>query len=412
MPLPLPTPIFDTKDTLDSTLVPSTFQEHSWTGKDLSFAKEFLNQYVHKESTFRAYRREIERLLQWSWSIHEKSVLTLERADFEQYIEFCMNPPVSWIGTKTVSRFTNHEGGRIRNKSWRPFVMSIPKREFKKGVKPDRKNYRASEKSIREIFIICGSFYSMLTNEGTISLNPILLIRQKSKYYTRVQGETKVDRILTARQWQYSITVTQELAQSNPAKHERSLFILSSLYLMYLRISELVASEDWQPSMSDFSQDASGSWFFKVLGKGNKLRTVSVSDGMLTALKRYREHLNLTPLPSPTERMPLIGKLKGKGPIKSDREIRSIVQFCFDSAGVKLRAEGHEIDADLLETATVHWLRHTGISDDLNKRGRPMIHVRDDAGHEKSTTTDRYNNSDIKERYMSAKTKTVKPSEE
>ena len=52
-----------------------------------------------------------------------------------------------------------------------------------------------------------------------------------------------------------------------------------------------------------------------------------------------------------------------------------------------------------LEYATVHWLRHTGISDDINKRGRPMNHVRDDAGHSSSAITDRYNNTEWLERH-------------
>jgi len=37
-----------------------------------------------------------------------------------------------------------------------------------------------------------------------------------------------------------------------------------------------------------------------------------------------------------------------------------------------------ESDADNLQSATVHWIRHTGISDDVKKR--PKEHVRDDAG--------------------------------
>jgi len=197
------------------------------------------------------------------------------------------------------------------------------------------------------------------------------------------------------------------MADQNPKKHERTLFILSILYLLYLRISELAASDRWLPQMGHFYQNSEGSWFFKVLGKGNKLRTISVSDGMLKALERYRTHLNLTPLPVPGEQHPLIPKIKGKGAVTTARDIRKIVQACFDLAAQRLRDEKHPNDADSLEAATVHWLRHTGISDDINKRGRPMVHVRDDAGHEQASITDRYNNSDIQERYLSGKAKQV-----
>ena len=53
----------------------------------------------------------------------------------------------------------------------------------------------------------------------------------------------------------------------------------------------------------------------------------------------------------------------------------------------------------------MHWLRHTGISDDINKRGRPIAHVRDDAGHSNSAITDRYNDIERTDRYRSAKNK-------
>jgi len=70
-----------------------------------------------------------------------------------------------------------------------------------------------------------------------------------------------------------------------------------------------------------------------------------------------------------------------------------------------LRATGFSAEADSFESATVHWLRHTGISDDINMRGRPVAHVRDDAGHSSSAITDRYNDIDLIERHQSAKYK-------
>lgn len=407
-----PKPLFDTIKNFNATPLPYDFDGMDWYKKDYQLACDFLKQYNGSASTFRAYRREIEKLLQWSWLIAKKSVLELKRDDVEKYIEFCMKPPKSWIGVKNVARFINRNGQRTPNPEWRLFVVSVSKAEFKKGNRAKVEDYKASEKTIKEVFVISSSFYTSLVNEGIIDINPVLLIKQKSKYYTRTQGDQKVERLLSERQWKYCINVAKEMADMMPDKHERTLFIMSILYLMYLRISELAASEKWKPEMGHFYQNGEGSWFFKVLGKGNKLRNISVSDGVLKALRRYRKHLNLTALPTPGEQTPLISKIRGKGAITSDRDIRNIVQDCFDKAVTHLRDKGFDDDANALETATVHWLRHTGISDDLNKRGRPMVHVRDDAGHEKSTTTDRYNNSDIQERYLSAKNKQVELKEE
>ena len=63
-------------------------------------------------------------------------------------------------------------------------------------------------------------------------------------------------------------------------------------------------------------------------------------------------------------------------------------------------------DALDLKESTVHWLRHTGISEDV--RSRPREHVRDDAGHATMATTDRYIESDQRERHYSGKKKPVK----
>ena len=89
---------------------------------------------------------------------------------------------------------------------------------------------------------------------------------------------------------------------------------------------------------------------------------------MLIALKRYRAHRNLPPLPLPNEQNPLLPKEKGQGAITSSRHMRHLIQLCFDQTIEKLRKDHYADETNTLEAATVHWLRHTGISDDINKR--------------------------------------------
>ena len=117
-------------------------------------------------------------------------------------------------------------------------------------------------------------------------------------------------------------------------------------------------------------------------------------------------HLLLYIVGDPGEQIPLISKTKGKGSITSTRQIRSIVQQCFDATYDRMKADGLEDDAIELKTATVHWLRHTGISEDV--KFRPREHVRDDAGHASMATTDRYIDSDLRERHESGRNKRIK----
>ena len=181
---------------------------------------------------------------------------------------------------------------------------------------------------------------------------------------------------------------------------------LSCLYGMYLRISELTASRLWVPQMNHFYQDMDENWWFKTVGKGNKERDISVSNAMLEALKRYRKYLGLSPLPSPRENIPLISKNHGEGPITSTRHIRRIVETCFNTAIERMQADGFTEESEQLKSATVHWLRHTGISDDV--KIRPREHVRDDAGHSSSAITDKYIDIELRLRHASAKKKSIK----
>ena len=401
--IPTPKPLIDTCEQLKEknwqTFVPPSFAPY-----DLSCVLDYLKQYDNNKSTFESYRRETERLIQWAWLIEKRSLLDLKRQDIENYIQFCLNPPKSWIGYKKVSRFIIRNDERIPNPGWRPFVATVSKIDHKNGLKPDKQNYQLSQKAIREIFTVLSSFYNYLALEEKVSINPIMLIKQKSKYIQKNQQQPQVMR-LSVKQWQTCLDTVKEMAINAPDKHERTLFIISALYLLYLRISELCASERWVPAMGHFYQDSQGCWWFKTVGKGNKMRDIAVPDDMLTALKRYRMSMQLTPLPSINDQTPLLAKEKGKGAMASSRHIRRLVQDCFDSTILKLRNTGFTTEADSFESATVHWLRHTGISDDINMRGRPIAHVRDDAGHSSSAITDRYNDIDLIERHKSAKHK-------
>jgi len=231
-----------------------------------------------------------------------------------------------------------------------------------------------------------------------------MLLRQKSRFLKKKQGPRKIRR-LSELQWQAVLEYTQLLAEDNPRQHERTLFMLTALYAMYLRISELLASERWTPTMNNFHKDSENRWWFTTVGKGNKERNIAVSDAMLKSLKRWRKYLGLTALPSPADSSSLIPKIKGKGALSNTLTVRKQIQLCFDGASEKLKSEGFEEEANTLLEVTVHWLRHTGISEDV--KYRPREHVRDDAGHGSSSITDLYVDVELAARHKSAKSKPI-----
>ncbi len=399
----LPTPIFDSIEHLGVQAPPEGLSTPFC--QDFSACCEFLLAYKESKATFNTYRRDVERLAQWSWLVAKTPILSLQRKHIEEFIAFCKSPPKAWIGLKRVSKFTNSNGTRAPNKDWRPFVATVKKSAYKDEVRPEKHNFELAPKSVKELLAVLSTFFSFLVLEEYRQNNPVQLIRQKGRLIRREQGLPKIRR-LSLTQWNHVLSAAEEMAAEQPEFHERTLFVMAALYSMYLRISELVASEEWQPSMNNFARDENNSWWFEVLGKGNKLRRIAVSNDMIKALKRWRLHLGLSPLPSPADDFPLLPKVRGSGPMTDTSYIRKIVQQCFDNAVESLSAAGLEEEAGSLKDATVHWLRHTGISEDV--RRRPREHVRDDAGHSSGAITDQYIDVELQERAKSARNKPIR----
>lgn len=368
--------------------------------EDLVHSLSFLLSYNGSSATFNSYRREVERLLQWSWLVRGTSLEHLRRQDLEDYVHFCQAPPKAWIGNKQVARFKEHQGERTANKEWRPFVSQAAKNGDEEAA------FALSQKSLQALFAVLSTYFNYLLQEDYLQINPIALIRQKSKFLQRHAYKEPIRRISNL-QWDYVLETVEAMAKDNPAEHERSLFVMRLLFGLYLRISELVADERSTPMMGDFHTDADGNWWLRVVGKGNKARLVTVSDDLIDALKRYREHLGLARLPHVGEQFPLVPKIKGQGPVTSTRQIRYLVQSCFDASYERMRSQGLEDEAQELKVATVHWLRHTGISEDV--KFRPKEHVKEDAGHSSMATTDRYIDTELRERHASARFKKLKP---
>lgn len=409
--LPIPQPLFDTKEMLEeeqpsiltyiqSLKIPEALKEYK-------LCTEFLKSYANSNDTFTAYRREVERLLHWSWLICQKHIAALTRNDIRDYLQFVHEPPLHWLASSVAHRFKeNRQGERLPNPAWRPFVVKISKNARKLGQEPDKSLYKLSNKSIEAIFAVLSSLFTYLQQEEYLEVNPVALIRQKKGYIQRQQTR-KVTRRLSRVQWLYVINTCEEMAEED-AQHERTLFLMSAFYLLGLRISELAWHEDRLAEMGNFAPDKRGLWWYTTIGKGNKTRDVAVPDELLNALKRYRVSLNLTPLPHRGDNTPLFPKYKGKDGLGT-RQIRNIVQTVFDRAIDKLKQAGKIDEADDLAAATVHWLRHTAISTEIEYR--PREHIRDDVGHENPATMDKYIDTDRVARHLSAKSKPLKPGE-
>ncbi|WP_095158127.1 tyrosine-type recombinase/integrase [Pseudomonas sp. Irchel 3E13] len=370
------------------------------TGSYLA-VRDFLHSYDGNEGTFNSYRTHVERLLLWCILVAKQPILSMRRTDAEAFMEFCLKPPAHWIGPVVKSRFVR-VGARkkaptdvyVINDAWRPFNLTQPKVVRKLADEanveaPAPTAYRMSSGSVAQVFAACQSFFQFCTDEDLADANPFRAVKQKSRFTQRNTREVR-GRSLTTLQWDFVIETAELMADEDP-EHERTLFILVTLFSLYLRISDLVGREGWEPTMGSF-QKQGDDWWFHAIRKGNKKDKVSVRHDYLAYLKRYRATLSLSPLPYPGEQAPLLRTLNGRAGL-SDRHVRALIQGVFDRAVDRMKADGQpEDEITNLRAASLHWLRHTSATFDAEFRD--MKDLQADLGHESlSTTQDNYYDS-------------------
>jgi integrase len=409
MSIPIPVPLFGGQTDLlgripDTVKTYLSFIQLDELEEEYDWAVQFLMLYSEGNDTFVSYRRELERLCQWSWVIHNKPFRLLQQQDIILYLNFLRKPPKQWIGIQQATRFIQTHQGLRPNPQWRPFWVRVHKRAHREGVTPSVAQYRLGPAGFRAVFAILGSFFSYLQEQGHMQHNPVRQIRQK-KQWIRTEQQHRVTRKLTHLQWDWIIRCIHQKA-TDDSTYERHLFLISVLYLLGLRISEVSETKGRVPTMGDFVRDQAGLWWFQTVGKGNKFREIAVPDDLLHALKRYRLSLGLSALPYRGDQSPLLPKMRGYGGLGT-RQVRHLVQYMFDLAIDSFRDAGQEHESLDLSQATVHWLRHTAISLDVTHR--PQDHVRADVGHDNPSVTAMYIETDRMARHRSARSKSLMP---
>ena len=376
---------------------------------DVIQSQSFLRSYGRKsEATYRSYRNEIERFLLWAWSQQEKTINQLTRQDLERYFDFAKKPPKSWVSDSVQTRFKLVSGEYRINEKWRPFAIKISKYDRKKQIENSsspnviKRSHELSGEAMKICFSAISSFYDYLTYEGYTFGNPIPAIRKQSPYLLKGTTQTSVKR-LSKLQWDYVLSCCEQAADQD-SKYERMLFLVALLKSLYLRISELSVRKNWNPIWEHFWEDNQGNQWLKVLGKGNKIRDISVPNALFPYIKRY-ESYRASISTSFSAKDPIVSKNRGLGGMSS-RQLRNIVQEAFDNTYEMMKKKGYREESKALQSATTHWLRHTGASEDIATR--PLKHMADDLGHSSMGTTDQvYIQSDMKERAITGKDRKV-----
>lgn len=421
MQLPPVIPLFDSIDFIqignplvNQHITQLSLGELDEAGLVFEHASDWLFEQKYNENNYKAYRSELTTFLHWCFDVIKLNVSTVGRREVGLYIEYCKQPPSELIGYFNVAQFKQDKatGERTPNPSWLPF----------RGKKVDGKTlpYVLSDSALKTKVAILSSFYSYLMGEDFCEKNPAQMWLNKSRFSSRQKYRLNTDDdnqlAFTELQWSYIISTVEKLAKAQPELHQRSLFLIKLIYSCYLRVSEVSARAGYSPVMSQFKQNRqTGIWSFHIpKSKGGKSRSVAVSKALLDALTQYRSYLKLSPLPSSSEQHPLIvrqkapGRGREVGSINANlgiRQIREEVDKIIEIAAISIENDGFVEDAQQMRRLSIHNIRHTGITHDININGRPLSHVQADAGHESIDTTSQYLHTTQIERHESAQNK-------
>ncbi len=327
---------------------------------DLEAVQAWLAEFHDSPNTFRAYRKEVERLLLWSFQELSKPLSALMREDLARYVAFLEDPQPRdvWCGPRQPRD----------NPAWRPFEGPL------------------TAASRRQVLVILNSMFTYLVDAGYLASNPISLIRRRGRIAKR--EATTIERFLEQDVWEHVLKFIDGMprnTQGQRARQERVRYLFSLLYLLGPRVSE-VASH----TMGSFVERR-GKWWWRVLGKGEKEALIPVNQEMVSALERYRTFLGLSPMPDPEETTPLVPNIGGSRGITANMVYRIVKDVLQRAADALEPMDPHK--AQKLRRASTHWLRHTAVTHQTDA-GIELRYVNRSARHANLETTKIYLHAD------------------
>lgn len=327
----------------------------------------WLNEYRQSKATYQSYLKEAERLLLWCILQHKKPFSSLDREDFEAYFSFLLNPDPKalWCGPKR---------GKRGSPTWRPFVKGLSKSAHSTSV------------------TIINSLMNYLVDGRYLQFNPISLMRRKKQFSNPINKMISVERILEKDEWEAILQSVDAMPSETPHQRdekERMRFLISILFLLGLRINELV-THSW-----DSFRKIRGDWWFFVTGKGDKEGSIPVNNCLIDAIKRYRTYLRLSSMPSPGEVSALIASWSTGEPI-SARQINKLLKKIALTAAQQFANQPKK--QEKLKHFSAHWIRHLSATYQ-DEKGIEFKYIKANHRHENAETTRRYIHSQEKDRH-------------
>jgi site-specific recombinase XerD len=322
---------------------------------DVEIAREFIANGELSAKSIANTEKELYRFLTWCREEAKKALAQLNVADLNAYKEFLRNPPPDWISTTKWPR---------SDPRYRPFTGPL------------------SDPSRRQAMIAVKGLLAFAEQTGYLRRNPGALVRN-----VRAPLASRITRYLTPEAIALAVaTVARRLPDSPAAlrRRERDRFLLIAFAHTGARLNEIVGAD----MGAIYSED--GRWWIDVLGKGNKPRRLPVPDDMLGAFRQYREAYGLPAHTVRADRMPLVLSSRSRTVRRlTDEAAAEALKGVFAEAAAAATQAGEADIAASLRHASVHWLRHSMLTNHANN-GVQLKTLQDTAGHANIATTAAY----------------------
>lgn len=318
--------------------------------------KSFLKTYQSNTDSYYVYRTYIERLFLWSLNVAQKSLVTLTSTNLQEFCEFHRHPPLDWVGASPTNRF-NRIGRRIAqdndyyrpNERWRPFAQPTARRN---AVASDDSKIAMKGRSLKiggsvidMMLRVTRSFYQFLIEQNlNQSENPVWRGgRNVKKSHTITKAPYRQP--LSAKSWDCLLKTCLSMAKYDPGRHERTLFIITTLHFACGTVSDITGTKNWLPVMGDFQKDKRGNWTRRTIDKMNRVTTISVSDEyMNNYMARYRAWLGLSLLPSWNDSRPLISTQDGRPGLSAGHTRRIVKTVIAKAAKILIETDQKEMN--------------------------------------------------------------------